>query len=243
MSREKTAFLVNISSVMLWCLIGIGIYADPLFEYVRMGLDIAGGQSVSAAEFLRTTIVFLYFPICITVVLMMSVFKLRDTGGMLKIEREQRKRCNVEQLKNIYKSETDRGEVGMVVVPLLLDVLAMLGTIAAGLETDVSMLISSGIFLISVTASVLAKRGIRILIGVLSIKINLHSADYAYFCLDNTIYSNRTGSIFACGDRYQRESSSMAIAAYYDYSFRVDSSSIWQCHYSNGSGAAVSYTG
>lgn len=171
-SREKTAFLVNISSVMLWCLIGIGIYADPLFEYVRMGLDIAGGQSVSAAEFLRTTIVFLYFPICITVVLMMSVFKLRDTGGMLKIEREQRKRCNVEQLKNIYKSETDRGEVGMVVVPLLLDVLAMLGTIAAGLETDVSMLISSGIFLISVTASVLAKRGIRILIGVLSIKIN-----------------------------------------------------------------------
>ncbi len=169
-SREKTAFLVNASSVTVRWLLCTAFCVEPILEFARMGLDSAGGQAVNAADFLGTTLVFLYFPICMAVVLIMSALKLRDTGGILKAELESRKTCSVQELKAISGSEMSGAGLCRLIVPTALAALALAAGLAFGLGVPLSMLISSAAMLVSAAILMLATGNAQALSGVLPVK-------------------------------------------------------------------------
>lgn len=98
-SPEKMAFLANASSALSSCTLYFAVWSAAALPYVRLGLDAAGGTGIPEGDFLKTAIPFLYFPLSLLVVLVMSAAKLQDMGALLKAERKARQSFDAEALK------------------------------------------------------------------------------------------------------------------------------------------------
>lgn len=187
-SPEKAATLAAMTAAVIsGSVLMLTLYPEILVS-VRAGLDAAGGTDVPEYSFLLSSFRFLYFPMAAAVVILMSVFKLRDMGGILRAEREARKTCDPQTLRVKPDKKARRQGMLLAAGPTALALAAVAAGIELGLAVPTAALCGAGLFLLS-TLLILALqkkgevfRGVELKESLAELPADLVSAAVAIAC-------------------------------------------------------------
>lgn len=146
-SREKVALIANLVSSVVSGTLLLVLSTPELLAAARTGLDAIGGETLPAAAYLKSTLVFLFFPLSAFVVLLMSCSNLRDVDGILHCEKQARSTVNVPALKTLRDAEPSRPALLMGIVPSALLLVVSAGLLCLGWPAENAFLAGTAVML------------------------------------------------------------------------------------------------